>query len=166
MAMGGGMDLQKIKQLIDVLMASDLSELEFVEGEHRLHLVRRSRAASPGPLAAGTLHPPTVAVAPRAPNVPLQALASGEENATRPDAGELVTAPLYGILHLTPTPGAPPFVQLGEIVQPGQTLCVVEAMKMFHEVKAERTATVLSILAAAGQEVESGAALFRLAATE
>lgn len=166
MAMGRGMDLQKIKQLIDVLMASDLSELEFVEGEHRLHLVRRSRLASPGPSAAGALNPAPVPLAPRAPDVPSQPLAAGEEHASPMEAGELVTAPLYGILHLTPTPGAPPFVQLGEIVQRGQTLCVVEAMKMFHEVKAARTATVERILAAAGQEVEAGAALFRLVATE
>lgn len=166
MAMGRGMDLQKIKQLIDVLMASDLSELEFVEGEHRLHLVRRSRLASSGPLATGSLHPAMVPVAQRAPDVPSEPLAAGEENAARLEPGELVTAPLYGILHLTPTPGAPPFVQQGEIVQRGQTLCVVEAMKMFHEVKAERSATVDGILAAAGQEVEAGAALFRLVAKE
>lgn len=160
------MDLQKIKQLIDVLMASDLSELEFVEGEHRLRLVRRPRVASPGALAAGSLNPVVLPVARRAPDSPSQAFTSVEEGAAPVEPGELVTAPLYGILHLTPTPGAPPFVQPGEIVRRGQTLCVVEAMKMFHEVKAERTATVDRILAAAGQEVEAGAALFRLVATE
>ena len=165
MVMGRAMDLQKIKQLIDVLMASDLSELEFVEGEHRLHLVRRSRAASSGALAAGSLNPVVLPVAHVAQDAPSQALASGEETAAPVEPGELVTAPLYGILHLTPTPGAPPFVQPGEIVQRGQTLCVVEAMKMFHEVKAERSATVDSVFAAAGQEVEAGAALFRLVAS-
>jgi len=70
-------------------------------------------------------------------------------------------APLYGVVHLQPTPGEPPFVQAGQAVRAGQTLCVIEAMKVFNEVRAERDATVEAVLVRSGQEVEAGQALFR-----
>ena len=81
-------------------------------------------------------------------------------------APDLVRSPLFGVLHLTPAPGAAVFVQAGDTVDAGQTLCVVEAMKMFHEVKAPRRGVVEAILAQAGDEVQAGAALFRMQAVE
>lgn len=148
------MDLQKIKQLIDVLAASDLAELELVEGDHRVRLVKRVGAG----LATAVLR--AAALPPAAPAVRVPDAAP----ASPAPAGERVTAPLYGVLHLTPAPDAPPFVQLGDTVQAGQTLCVVEAMKMFHEVKSGRPGTVAAICAAAGDEVDAGAVLFQLVA--
>jgi acetyl-CoA carboxylase biotin carboxyl carrier protein len=152
------MELQKIKQLIDVLAASDLAELELVEGDHRVRLVRRLVAV---PESFGRL----AAVSSNAVSAPLPAAPAGSGPDAAEPAGQ-VTAPLYGVLHLTPSPDAPAFVRLGDSVQPGQTLCVVEAMKMFHEVKAPRGGIVAAILAVAGEEVEAGTALFRLLATE
>ena len=79
---------------------------------------------------------------------------------------ERVTAPMYGVLHLTPAPGVATFVQLGDTVKPGQTLCMIEAMKMFHEVKVRSAGRIEAILAASGEEVEAGAELFRLKAVQ
>jgi acetyl-CoA carboxylase biotin carboxyl carrier protein len=154
------MDLQKIKQLIDVLAASDLAELELVEGDHRVRLVKRV-GAGPATVPLGVAGLPASASAIRLPDtVP-------PSQSPPPDVdGELVTAPLYGVLHLTPSPDAPAFVQLGDTVQAGQTLCVLEAMKMFHEVKSSRAGTVMAIHAAAGVEVDAGAVLFQLVVQE
>lgn len=150
------MELQKIRELIDVLMASDLAELEFSQGTHTLRLVRRSsRAAvpyvdpdSPAFITAETVQTQT-----------------GRKPAVGVDSDlliDLVRSPLYGIVHLTASPDSPPFVQLGEPVHKGQVLCVVEAMKIFHEIKADRSGRVEAVLAEPAQEVESGAPLFRL----
>lgn len=131
-ATGHRMDIQKIRQLIDLLARSDLSELELVEGELKVRLLRRAGAAIAMPVP-------------------------------QPASAAVITSPLYGVLHLTPSPHEPAFVEPGDDVQAGQTVCVVEAMKMFHEVKADRAAKVLAVLVADGQEVEAGQALFSLA---
>ena len=161
LAIGARMDLEKIKELIDVLAASDLAEIELVEGEHRVRLVKRLRAEAGAGLSAT---PAAAAVAARAASEPdARAQATHQEHSDT-EAAEWVTAPLYGVVHLTPSPDAAAFVQLGDLVQTGQTLCVIEAMKMFHEVKASRKGRIEVILAAAGEEAEAGAALFQLKA--
>jgi len=78
-----------------------------------------------------------------------------------PAASECL-APLYGVVHLQPTPGEPPFVQPGQAVEPGQTLCVIEAMKVFNEVRADADGVIEAVLVASGEEVEGGQALFRI----
>lgn len=140
--MGRAMELQKIRQLIDVFKASDLAEFEFTEGDQRVRFVKR--AVNGGVPAADAAPLPAVA-SPGDPQVP---------------GGGEIKSPLYGIVHLTPTPNAPPFVQAGDVVQPGQVLCIVEAMKIFHEVKATHRARVDKVLVAAADEVEAGAGLF------
>lgn len=163
LAIGVRMDLEKIKKLIDVLAASDLAEIELVEGEHRVRLVKRLRAEEGAGLSAT---PAAVPVAPQArPEPDARAQASQPEHSDT-EAGEWITAPLYGVVHLTPSPDAAAFVQPGDLVQVGQTLCVIEAMKMFHEVKASHKGHVVAILATAGEDAEAGAALFQLKAVE
>ncbi len=160
------MDIQKIKQLIDLLALSDLSELELVEGEHKVRLVKRVGAAAsnrPGELSSGAALPAAAKSTHASTSDTRAALAMP---APRPAPEAVITAPLYGVLHLTPSPDEPAFVKPGDWVQAGQTLCVVEAMKMFHEVKAARAGLVLAILATAGQEVESGQALFSLSSAQ
>jgi acetyl-CoA carboxylase biotin carboxyl carrier protein len=113
-------------------------------------------------------HEPEAAAAPHEGLRPVaKALESGgiQHSGSANPTGGLVRSPLYGILHLTSAPDAPAFVQAGDLVHQGQTLCIVEAMKIFHEVKAEISARVDAVLGQAGQEVEAGAPLFRLAAT-
>jgi acetyl-CoA carboxylase biotin carboxyl carrier protein len=80
-----------------------------------------------------------------------------------PAASRVLTAPLFGVVHLQQTPGDPPFVTVGQAVKAGQTLCVIEAMKVFNEVLAEHDATVAAVLVVSGREVEAGQPLLRFA---
>jgi acetyl-CoA carboxylase biotin carboxyl carrier protein len=144
-----GMKQEQIKTLIDALAASDLAELEYSENGSTLRLVKLSA------LGASTAVP-----AMRSPSgarkAPRQAL---EETAAV--ASTECLAPLFGVVHLQPAPGEPPFVQPGQAVEAGQLLCVIEAMKMFNEVRADRAGTVQQVLVHSGQEVEAGQSLFR-----
>lgn len=143
-----GMKQEQIKTLIDALAASDLAELEFSENGSSLRLVKLSAlGATP---AARSL--------PAARKAPRRAL---EETTPAAVAGTECLAPLHGVVHLQSAPGEPPFVQVGRAVEAGQLLCVIEAMKMFNEVRAERAGTVQQVLAHSGQEVEAGQPLFR-----
>jgi acetyl-CoA carboxylase biotin carboxyl carrier protein len=153
------MDLQKIKQLIEVLAASDLDEIELVEGEHRVRLVRRIGART-GHTSARKVTEPAVPSA-QLPPAAQPGLEPAAAQRLQPSATP-VCAPLYGIVHLTSAPDAPLFVQPGDRVQAGQTVCVIEAMKMFHEVKLERPGRIVEVMVAAGAEVEAGTPLFML----
>ena len=148
------MDAQQIKTLIDAMAASDLAEMEYSQDGWTLRLVRHAATAAPPQAPRPAAGAPTRAAASRPGPAPVDA-----EPAT---AAEL-RAPLFGVVHLGPAPGEPPFVVAGQAVKAGQTLCVIEAMKVFNEVRAECDATVLAVLVTAGQEVESGQALLRFA---
>jgi acetyl-CoA carboxylase biotin carboxyl carrier protein len=158
------MDPQLIKALIDALAASDLNELEYSRDGATLRLVKRPASGA----ASGGSQPDP---APAANAVPA--------DATQPDTAsyrEAVSdavampnefrAPMYGIVHLEPSPGTPPFVRVGDPVRAGQTLCLMEAMKVFSELRAERDGTIEAVLVQAGQEVEAGQALFLLNTTD
>lgn len=149
------MDQHRIKELIDLLSSSDLSELTLSEGGSTLHLGRQSTSTAAQVAPA----PATASVAPAAATEPVQSPIAAA-------ACDEVASPLYGILHLTPAPGEPPFAQVGDSVKAGQTLCIVEAMKMFHQVKATADGRVQVLLAEAGQEVDSGQPLFRIERVE
>ncbi|VTU31824.1 acetyl-CoA carboxylase biotin carboxyl carrier protein [Variovorax sp. PBL-E5] len=133
------MNQEQIKTFIDALAASALSELEFSENGWTLRLAKH---AAPAAIAPGA----------DAPAPALRAASSVE-----------CLAPLYGVVHLQGTPGDPPFVEAGQAVAAGQTLCVIEAMKVFNEVRAERDGVLQSVLVASGDEVEAGQPLFRFA---
>ncbi len=145
-----GMDLQQIKALIDALTASDLSELEYQHDGSTLRLVKN-------PVPAASRRPDR-----QAPLVSAEAELVGVMAApVAPVAPAEVCSPVYGVVHLRPSPTEPTFVTVGEAVTAGRTLCVIEAMKVFNEVCADRDATVAAVLVDSGQEVESGQALFR-----
>lgn len=159
------MDLKRIKELIDLFAASDLGEMDFSEGGCQLRLVRRTSGdARPGASAciAETVSGKAVALAPVGGEAvtPLAAC-TGVALDANGDTEEVV-APLHGVLHLTPSPDEPPFVKPGDPVRAGQTLGVLEAMKMFHTLKSARDGIVAAILAASGSEVEAGQPLFRI----
>jgi acetyl-CoA carboxylase biotin carboxyl carrier protein len=141
------MKQEQIKTLIDALAASDLAELEYSEDGSTLRLVKQSALKS-------------APVAVRSPAVVRRAPAAVSAQPASAAAAECL-APLYGVVHLQATPGEPPFVQPGQAVEAGQVLCVIEAMKMFNEVRADTAATVLAVLVRSGQEVEAGQPLFR-----
>jgi acetyl-CoA carboxylase biotin carboxyl carrier protein len=149
------MDLQKIKALIELLSSSGLTELELVEGECRLRL---SRSDVPASTQAGDR------VGDPSGPTPTTTIDSGDEAAAAPgddDDAHLVKAPMFGMFCLTPAPDAPPFVRVGDAVQKGQRLCLIEAMKLFHALDAERDGRIAAILAENGQEVDAGQPLFR-----
>jgi acetyl-CoA carboxylase biotin carboxyl carrier protein len=141
-----GMKQEQIKTLIDALAASDLAELEYSENGSTLRLVKLS--------ALG------VATAVRSPSAARKAPRQALEETTAVASTECL-APLFGVVHLQPAPGEPPFVQPGQAVEAGQLLCVIEAMKMFNEVRSDRAGTVQQVLVHSGQEVEAGQPLFR-----
>jgi acetyl-CoA carboxylase biotin carboxyl carrier protein len=150
-------DIRKVKKLIELLEESGISEIEISEGEES---VRISRYPHPGTVS---FVPPTAAAP--APAVAAPAAASPAERAATPPAapaprGHQVTAPMVGTFYTGPAPGAKPFVEIGSDVKPGDTLCVIEAMKMMNQIESEVTGRVVSILVENGSPVEFGQTLF------
>jgi acetyl-CoA carboxylase biotin carboxyl carrier protein len=149
-------DIRKVKKLIELLEESGISEIEISEGEES---VRISRYPNPGTVSVQTLqHPPIVA----APAAPAPAASAEPAAAPPPPAarGQQVTAPMVGTFYSGPAPGAKPFVEIGTDVKPGDTLCVIEAMKMMNQIESEIAGRVVSILVENGSPVEFGQALF------
>jgi len=163
------MNQEQIRILIDALAASELSELEYSEDGCTLRLVKQGASTSSASSARDGRRVDDAFAAPQ-PAAHAWADARGEPPAASTEssdgsaAGPLeCVAPLHGVLHLQPSPGEPLFVQPGQRIAAGQTLCVIEAMKVFNEVRAEADATIVEVLARSGDEVEAGQPLFRLA---
>lgn len=151
------MNLQEIKALIDAMAASDLSEMALTRDDVTLRLSRRQGAGAapvPGAMDLAAVQ----AVAPATP-LPAQATPTAPTEVAAP---KQITAPLFGLLHWCPAPDAAPFVSAGQPIVAGQVVCVIEAMKVFNEVRAEYAGTVLALLAESGEEVEAGQPLLRL----
>ena len=165
------MDLRKLKKLIDLVQESGIGELEITEGEERVRIARGGAVsitplAAPQPAAA-----PQVAAARGAtagtsasPSVPAsQPAAPATAAATEPapgSDGHIVKSPMVGTFYRAPSPEAKPFVTVGEAVKEGQTLCVIEAMKLMNEIESDASGIVKAILVENGQPVEYGQALF------
>jgi acetyl-CoA carboxylase biotin carboxyl carrier protein len=148
------MDIRKVKKLIELLEESGISEIEISEGEES---VRISRYPKPGTVTTTTA--PAAAPAPAAPAAPAATPAAAAEPAP-PVRGQQVTAPMVGTFYSGPAPGAKPFVEIGTEVKPGDTLCVIEAMKMMNQIESEFAGRVVSILVENGSPVEFGQPLF------
>lgn len=154
------MDIRKVKKLIEMLEESNLTELEIVEGEESVRLSRIGIAAAPAPAQqVFTQAPP--APMPAAPP-PAPAVASSEPVAAKESVpeGEVLRSPMVGTFYSSPSPETDPFVTLGQKVTEGETLCIIEAMKMFNQIEAEVSGTVVAILAESGQPVEFDQPLF------
>lgn len=149
------MDLRKIKKLIELLEESNLTEIEIVEGEESVRLIRAPQVAAVPVAATVPLieQPPVAAAATVA--TPLED--DGEE--ALPE-GELVLAPMVGTFYGASSPEAEPFVSMGQSVGVGDTLCIIEAMKMFNQIEADVSGTIVAILAESGQPVEYDQPLF------
>ena len=150
------MDIRKIKKLIELLEESSLSEIEIVEGEES---VRLSRSASAPPPAVSHHAPPAAPPAPAAPAAAPETAAEPPPEEDVPE-GELVRAPMVGTFYGASTPDADPFVRPGQQVSEGETLCIIEAMKMFNQIEAETSGTVVAVLVENGQPVEFDQPLF------
>lgn len=150
------MDIRKIKKLIELLEASDLLEIEVVEGEESVRLTRAGAVAAP-------VHATIPVAAPAAPLIPMPgeatAAAADPEEESIPE-GELVRAPMVGTFYAASSPEAEPFVGMGAQVAVGDTLCIIEAMKMFNQIEADIAGTVVAVLVETGQPVEFDQPLF------
>jgi acetyl-CoA carboxylase biotin carboxyl carrier protein len=145
------MDLRKLKTLIELVESSGIGELEVQEGEER---VRITRAPAAGSSAAptGTVYTAGAAVAaPALAAVPIEAPAPAIEL-----EGHFVKSPMVGTFYRAASPGAKPFVEVGDTVQVGDTLCIIEAMKLMNEIEADKAGVVKQVLAENGQPVEYG----------
>jgi acetyl-CoA carboxylase biotin carboxyl carrier protein len=158
------MDIRKIKKLIELLEESGVAEIEIREGEESVRIARQAPAGSGAhaPLAA-----PSVTYGQAAPtsasarSAAAQASAEAAAPAAVAAEGEqLVTAPMVGTFDAAPSPGAKPFVEIGDEVQQGQVLCTIEAMKMMNQIESEYTGRVRAILVKNGEPVEFGQPLF------
>jgi len=153
------MDLRKIKKLIDLLEESNLAELEIKEGEEVVRLSRVPKNAAPVVAAPATA--PIAAVAVPAPTAAAPAAEAAVTNAL--PAGHVVKAPMVGTFYASATPGTPAFVKVGQQVKAGETLGIIEAMKMFNQIEADVAGTVQAILVENGQPVEFDEPMFVIA---
>lgn len=147
------MDLRKLKTLIDLVADSGIAELEVTEGEDRVRIAKFSPA--PTTPAAGT----TVTV-PAATSAPPNGMAAAVAALPPEPEGHVVKSPMVGTFYRSPSPGAASFIELGQVVKPGDTLCIIEAMKLLNEIEAEVGGKVKEILVENGQPVEYGQPLF------
>lgn len=146
------MDLRKLKTLIDLVSESNVSELEITEAEGKVRIVKGGGAAMQGFAA------PVAMVAPAAPSAQVGSPAAV---VTPPvAAGHAVKSPMVGTFYRSASPGAKPFVEVGDSIKVGETLCIIEAMKILNEIEADKSGTVMQILCENGQAVEYGQPLF------
>ncbi|CAM4152567.1 MAG: acetyl-CoA carboxylase biotin carboxyl carrier protein [Comamonas sp.] len=146
------MDLRKLKTLIDLVSESNVSELEITEAEGKVRIVKSEGAVVQQFVAApmqAAVQPAPVAAAP----VVAQAAAPAAE-------GHVVKSPMVGTFYRASSPGAKPFVDVGSQVKEGETICIVEAMKILNEIEADKSGTVVRVLGENGQAVEYGQPLF------
>ncbi|HXY98265.1 MAG TPA: acetyl-CoA carboxylase biotin carboxyl carrier protein [Steroidobacteraceae bacterium] len=154
------MDIRKIKKLIELLEESGIAEIEIKEGEEAVRISRMTAPAAGIPVTQ-VVHAaaPAAGVAPRVPE--LQPAAPADAGAGKPKPGEhVITAPMVGTFYAAPSPGAKPFVEIGDEIKVGQVLCVIEAMKMMNQIEADKAGRIASIMARNGDPVEFGQPLF------
>jgi len=152
------MDIRKVKKLIELVEESGIAELEITEGEESVRICRYP-TSMPAAIAAPAMMP-VPAAAPAA----LSVAAPAEQPAPAPEAeGHKVTAPMVGTYYSSPSPTAEPFVQVGDEVQIGDTLCVIEAMKMMNQIDAEVAGRIKAIQVDNAEPVEFGQVLFVIA---
>lgn len=148
------MDLRKLKTLMELFEASSIVEIEITEGEDRVRMVKNSaKAVAVAPAVVEAVVPQVAAPVAAAP-------AAAPAPEAKKVEGTQVTSPMVGTFYRAPSPGADPFVEVGKQVKKGDTLCIIEAMKLLNEIEAEVSGTVKEILVENGQPVEFGQAIF------
>lgn len=153
------MDLRKLKTLIDLVAESNIAELEITEGEGKVRIVKSGPPMVAAPVALQATAPAMAAAPMPAPTTPAPA-AEAAPAAPAPDA---FPSPMVGTFYRASAPGAAPYVNLGDVVEVGQTLGVIEAMKLMNEIPSDRAGVVKAILIENGQAVEFGQPMFVIA---
>ena len=154
------MDLRKLKTLIDLVEASDISELELTEGEEKVKISRQNNKAQ-------SLVPVNYVQQPIQPPVNQQPQAQTEEplskvDTTTIDNKDAITSPMVGTFYRSASPDSAPFIDIGSTVKKGETLCIIEAMKILNEIESDKEGTISKILIENGQPVEFGQPLFEI----
>ena len=149
------MDLRKLKKLIDLVQESGIAELEITEGEEKVKIVKG------GAVSVMTTAAPAAAPAPAA-ALEAKPAATPPAEPTAGQEGHVVKAPMVGTFYRSPSPDAKPFVEVGQPVKEGDTICIIEAMKLMNEIEADASGVVKAVLVENGQPVEYGQPLFIL----
>jgi acetyl-CoA carboxylase biotin carboxyl carrier protein len=148
------MDIRKVKKLIELLEESDVAEIEIHEGEESVRISRNS--STPAPMVAPAVTP----VAVPQPVAPTPAPAASEAETPDEIQGHAVRSPMVGTFYRSPSPGSKPFVEEGQQVSAGDTLCIIEAMKILNQIESDKAGTIRKILVDNGQPVEYNEPLF------
>jgi acetyl-CoA carboxylase biotin carboxyl carrier protein len=147
------MDLRKLKKLIDLVQESGISELEVTEGEEKVRIAKHYGTVAAAPQQYYAPPPPVASGAPAASAVNL------DDEDEIPE-GHIVKSPMVGTFYRSPSPGADAFVQIGQTVKQGETLCIIEAMKLLNEIESDASGVVKAILVENGEPVEFGEPLY------
>lgn len=147
------MDLRKLKTLIELVENSGIAELELTEGEEHVRISRASSVAAPVQQFVAAAPQPSVQTPAASPAAAAPAAPVAEE-------GHAVKSPMVGTFYRSPSPGAKSFVDIGQSVKEGETLCIIEAMKLLNEIESDKTGVVKAILVENGQAVEFGQPMF------
>ena len=145
------MDLRKLKKLIDLVQESGIGELEITEGEERVRISRNSPSPPVVMSAPSPLSPATVPGAP-----PAAAPAGGAPEPAAAPIGHALKSPMVGTFYRSASPGSPAFVEVGQSVAKGQTICIIEAMKLLNEIESDKDGVIKAVLVENGQPVEYG----------
>jgi len=149
------MDIKEVKSLLKLFEGSAIHELEVQSGDQRVRFVRSA------PRAVATVHSVEQAPTPAAPAVPVASSGNGESKPAK-EEGVIVRSPFVGTFYRAAAPGAPPFTDIGALVQPGQVLCIIEAMKLMNEIEGEVGGRIAEIYVQNSQPVEFDHPLFRI----
>ena len=147
------MDIRKVKKLIEMLENSNLEEIEIQEGEESVRLVKSNGSAP-------KLQQQSIVVPQE--NLAVPAKSVTEETVVAPKDSNSINSPMVGTFYASASPGAKPFISVGDVVQEGDVVCIVEAMKMMNEIKSEFSGTVLSVNVENSEPVEYGQSLFEI----
>ncbi|QKO22892.1 acetyl-CoA carboxylase biotin carboxyl carrier protein [Rhodoferax sp. BAB1] len=150
------MDLRKLKTLIDLVSDSNVSELEITEAEGKVRIVK----GGPAMVQAYQMPVAQAMPAPAAAPAPAAPVAAAPAVAAPVDSGHAVKSPMVGTFYRSASPGAKAFVEVGQAVKQGETICIIEAMKILNEIEADKAGTITQILCENGQAVEYGQPLF------
>ena len=153
------MDLRKLKKLIDLVQESGIGEIEITEGEEKVRICRQAPGVAPMMMAAPGMQPMQYAAGP---GMPAAAPAVPAPAAPPEPKGHQLKSPMVGTFYRAPSPGAPPFIEVGQQVTKGQTLCNIEAKKLLNEIESDASGTVKAVLVENGQPVEYGQPLFTI----
>ncbi len=153
------MDIRKIKKLIELLEESGVAEIEIHEGEESVRISRQCQELAPGLVPA-----PVPAVSPAVPGATPETSVNVPATEPEPEVIEYlqVTSPMVGTFYRAPTPGAKPFVEVGQGVEVGSVLCIIEAMKILNQIEADKAGVIKDVLVENGQPVEYGQPLFSI----